>query len=118
MNASFEAIFLHKIPLMDVRAPSEFSRGAFPNAFNLPLLNDEQRHEIGLCYRNHGQEKAIELGYKIFTPEKQQNRVEKWQAFIEQHPEGYLYCFRGGLRSKLTQQWLADADIELSLIHI
>src|SRR5690606_26775848 len=28
------------------------------------------------------------------------------------HPEGYLYCFRGGLRSQLVQQWLAQAGVE------
>ena len=117
MTPSFEALFLNDTPLMDVRAPVEFSRGAFPNSKNLPLLNDKQRHEIGVCYKNHGQEKAIELGYKIFTPDKQQDRITTWQAFIDQHPEGYLYCFRGGLRSKITQQWLADAGTKYPMVQ-
>ena len=29
------------VPLLDVRAPVEFSQGAFPGANNLPLMEDE-----------------------------------------------------------------------------
>ncbi|HEL9828561.1 TPA: tRNA 2-selenouridine(34) synthase MnmH, partial [Klebsiella pneumoniae] len=30
-------------PLIDVRAPVEFSQSAMPAAINLPLMNDEER---------------------------------------------------------------------------
>ena len=36
------SIFLSDTPLMDVRAPVEFSKGSFPQASNVPLLDDEQ----------------------------------------------------------------------------
>ena len=36
----FRQLFLQNVPLMDVRAPVEFAKGAFPQAVNLPLMND------------------------------------------------------------------------------
>jgi tRNA 2-selenouridine synthase len=35
-------------------------------------------------------------------------RIQAWADFARAHPDGYLYCFRGGLRSQITQQWLRD----------
>ncbi|MCX7064076.1 MAG: tRNA 2-selenouridine(34) synthase MnmH, partial [Proteobacteria bacterium] len=31
------------VPLIDLRAPAEFTQGAFPGAINLPLLTDAER---------------------------------------------------------------------------
>ena len=42
----FKSIVLNKTPLIDVRAPVEFEKGAFPNAVNLPIMSDEDRHLI------------------------------------------------------------------------
>src|SRR3546814_8695178 len=40
-------------------------------------------------------------------------RVAAWAEFARAHPDGYLYCFRGGLRSQISQAWLKDeAGIE------
>ena len=37
-------------PLIDVRAPVEFARGALPGAVNLPLRDDAERHAVGIRY--------------------------------------------------------------------
>lgn len=37
-------LFLNNTPMMDVRAPVEFEKGAFPNVVNLLLMTDEERH--------------------------------------------------------------------------
>jgi tRNA 2-selenouridine synthase len=34
--------------------------------------------------------------------------VQNWQNFIEHNPQGVLYCFRGGMRSKISQQWIYE----------
>ena len=112
----YSALFLHDIPLMDVRAPVEASKGAFPNSENIPLLDDEQRHLIGIRYKEAGEEKAIQLGLELATPEIREQRYSEWKRFCGQHPKGYLYCFRGGLRSRTTQQWLAEQGYEYPLI--
>ena len=36
-----------------------------------------------------------------------------WRGFLEQHPDTVLYCFRGGLRSQIAQQWLAEDGWEI-----
>ena len=96
-------------PLIDVRAPSEFIRGALPEAVNLPLLNDDERAAVGTMYKRHGRSAAIELGHRLVCGDVKQARVEGWRAFVESHPDAAIYCARGGLRSEIAQTWLAQA---------
>lgn len=105
----FAAVLLSGAPLLDVRAPVEFSQGAFPSSVNLPLMNDEERHRVGLQYKLAGQDEAIVLGHELVSGDVKAQRVAQWVKFAQAHPEGYLYCFRGGLRSRISQQWLAEA---------
>ena len=102
----YKSIFLSGAPLMDVRAPVEFNKGAFPTAVNLPLMNDIERQKVGTRYKSHGQQSAIALGHELVSGEVKAKRIRDWQKFAQKHPQGYLYCFRGGLRSQLSQQWL------------
>jgi tRNA 2-selenouridine synthase len=107
-TSEFLPLFLTDIPLLDTRAPVEFNKGSFPNAVNLPLMTDEERELVGTCYKQQGQDAAITLGHSLVSGEIKAARVKAWQQFAEQHPEGYLYCFRGGLRSQTCQQWMQD----------
>jgi len=106
---NFREIFLKDIPLLDVRAPIEFKAGAFPGASNIPLLNDEERHLIGLRYKEQGQSAAIALGKKLIDGQPKDTCTARWQAFVQQYPEGALYCFRGGMRSRIAQEWIHGA---------
>jgi tRNA 2-selenouridine synthase len=111
--ADLREIFLHDVPMMDVRAPVEFTKGAFPGVINLPLMNDTERQKVGTSYKQAGQQAAIELGHKLVSGEVKQARIEAWADFARKNPQGLLYCFRGGLRSQITQQWLkSEAGIE------
>lgn len=111
-SADYRAIFLNDTPLMDMRAPVEFNKGAFPNAVNLPLMADIERQKVGTCYKQKGQQAAIELGHQLVSGTVKAGRVEAWAAFSKANPDGYLYCFRGGLRSQIAQQWLREAGID------
>jgi tRNA 2-selenouridine synthase len=102
------ALFLSGVPLMDVRAPVEFEQGAFPGARNLPLLDDGEREQVGTSYTRHGQQAAIELGHRLLAGDHRRDRIDAWARFARAHPEGVLYCFRGGLRSEITQRWLKE----------
>ncbi|MBD1577414.1 tRNA 2-selenouridine(34) synthase MnmH [Vibrio sp. S11_S32] len=115
-SKDFLNIFLNDIPLMDVRAAIEVDKGAFPQSINRPLLDDAQRHEIGICYKEAGEEEAILLGLKLATPEIRAQRLADWKAFCTDNPNGYLYCFRGGLRSHTTQAWLKESGVDYPLI--
>jgi len=112
----YTELFLNNSPMMDVRAPIEFERGAFPTSKNLPIMDDEQREVIGTCYSNYGQEKAIEKGHELVQGEIRDARIASWVEFAKQHPDGSLYCFRGGLRSKITQQWMQEAGVDLPIV--
>jgi tRNA 2-selenouridine synthase SelU len=57
-SAHFRDIFLHDVPMMDVRAPVEFTKGAFPGVINLPLMNDIERQNVGTAYKQEGQQAA------------------------------------------------------------
>ncbi|MEQ5835619.1 tRNA 2-selenouridine(34) synthase MnmH [Marinobacter sp. NFXS9] len=109
-------LFLNDTPLMDVRAPVEFSKGSFPTAINAPLMNDDERHRVGIRYKEAGQQSAIELGHQLVQGDIKQQRIESWIRFTQQHPDGYLFCFRGGLRSQLTQRWIHDAGVDFPLV--
>ncbi|MBB3142356.1 tRNA 2-selenouridine(34) synthase MnmH [Halomonas organivorans] len=97
--------------LIDVRAPVEFAHGALPGAINLPLMDDEERHQIGIEYKRRGQQAAIALGERLVSGGIKTGRVAAWTRLLEAHPEAVVYCFRGGLRSQVAQQWLAEAGI-------
>lgn len=102
----YRAIFLNDVPMMDVRAPVEFAKGAFPGVVNLPLMNDAEREAVGTCYKQQGQQAAIELGHRLVAGDLKAERIAAWVRFAQAHPDGLLYCFRGGLRSQIVQQWL------------
>jgi tRNA 2-selenouridine synthase len=104
----YREIFLNDRPLMDTRAPVEFLKGSFPGVVNLPLMNDHERQRVGTCYKQQGQQAAIELGHQLVSGAIKAERIQAWADFARAHPDGLLYCFRGGLRSQIVQQWLRD----------
>lgn len=108
----YQRIFLEDVPLIDVRAPIEFRQGAFPLTVNLPLMNDRERQIVGTCYKQQGQQAAIALGHSLVNGELRAQRTRAWIEQVAQQPSGYLYCFRGGLRSQLVQQWLHEAGVD------
>ncbi len=116
-TVDYRQIFLQDVPLLDVRAPVEFARGAFPTATNLPLLDDLQREQIGIRYKSAGQDEAVRLGLELATPEIRAQRLRDWLGFSDAHPEGFIYCFRGGLRSRTTQQWMRAQGVDYPLVR-
>jgi tRNA 2-selenouridine synthase len=115
-TADYRQLFLQDLPMMDARAPIEFSKGAFPGVVNLPLMTDDERQKVGTCYKQRGQEAAIALGHQLVSGAIKAERLEAWAAFARANPDGYLYCFRGGLRSHTVQQWLKETGIDYPLV--
>ncbi len=104
----YQSLFLNNVPMLDVRAPIEFKQGAFPFTQNIPLLTDKERADIGTRYKNLGQDAAIKLGHQLIQGKIKSERVDSWVHFFEQQPQAVLYCFRGGMRSKISQQWIYE----------
>jgi len=109
LTDDFRSIVLESRPLIDVRAPVEFHKGAFPHALNLPLMNDEERHLIGIRYKEKGNASAVALGKALIDGKPREERTAKWKAFVKAHPDAYLYCFRGGQRSQISQSWIEES---------
>jgi len=112
----YRSLFLAGVPMMDMRAPSEFTQGAFPSATSLPLMSDNERSQVGTCYKKNGRDAALALGHQLVCDDVKTARMERWSEFARDNPQGYLYCFRGGLRSQTVQQWLRDSGIDYPLV--
>lgn len=70
-----------------------------------PILTDEERHEVGIRYKQEGQEEAVALGYDL-TDAVMAERVAGWRAVCEAGPTAVM-CWRGGMRSKLATEFIA-----------
>lgn len=108
MTKDYEKIIIERTPLIDVRAPIEFEKGAFENTVNLPLMDDEQRRIVGICYKEKGSEEALNLGYKLVSGKIKEERINNWKTQINKYPNSILYCFRGGSRSRISQTWIKE----------
>ena len=110
-SREYHNLLLKKTTIIDVRAPIEFAAGAIPGAINLPLLSDEERHQVGTRYNQDGREAAIELGTHLVKGDIREKRVNAWAELLKGEPRAVICCARGGLRSQISQQWLAENSI-------
>lgn len=118
-DVDFDKIFSNssRYTFIDVRAPIEFIQGHIPQAYNAPILNDFERELIGTTYKKEGSQKAIELGYQLISGETKNKRIQAWIEILKKSTNPILYCFRGGLRSQITQKWLKENQFDVPLIQ-
>lgn len=91
---------------IDARSEAEFLKGHLPGAVNVPLLSNEERHEIGIAYKKQGRSKAVKLGLALVGP-KMSHLYGKYESLGKEKPL-LFYCWRGGLRSQISStlyQW-------------
>lgn len=85
------------LPAIDVRSENEFQQGHIPGAVNIPILNNEERVQVGTDYKQRGQMEAIKTGFKLVGP-----RIADMVSEAEKISEGrelLVHCWRGGMRS-------------------
>jgi tRNA 2-selenouridine synthase len=114
---TYKNLFLNSQPLLDVRSESEFAQGSFPNTTNIPLLNDAERHEVGLCYAKEGHAAAVVLGKNLVSGERKKQLMADWLQWARANPSGLLFCWRGGERSRIAQTWLKDCGVNIPRIE-
>ncbi len=101
-------------PTLDVRSPLEYEHAHIPGAFNLGLLNNEERKIIGTTYKKSGNQAAVIQGYQLVGP--------KFSQFIEEalkispYKNINVYCWRGGLRSNIMAFVLHTAGFKVNLL--
>lgn len=103
-------------PLLDVRSEGEFQEGHIPGSLSGPILNNEERHQVGIAYKKLGQEKAIELGLSLVESQKK-IRIQSWLENLKDSVA--VTCWRGGLRSRFASGWLEEeAGSRLNIVQI
>ena len=109
-------ILKENIPMIDLRSPIEFAKGAFPKSYNFPIIDNDEREKIGKTFKNQGNAAAVKLGHQLVSGTLKDARIEKWKFFIEKNPNTWMYCMRGGQRSGIAKEWLNDIGIQVSVV--
>ncbi|MEY4110953.1 MAG: tRNA 2-selenouridine synthase [Bacteroidota bacterium] len=107
-------IFSQETVLIDVRSESEFRQGHIPGAVNVPVLNDEHRRQVGICYKEEGRDAAVRLGFRLAGP-LFSDMIAKVDA-LSVVGEVYIYCWRGGMRSAFFGWILSAAGFRTRVI--
>ncbi|ANP35466.1 tRNA 2-selenouridine synthase [Phaeobacter gallaeciensis] len=84
--------------IIDVRSPAEFAEDHVPGAINLPVLNNEERAEVGTIYVQESPFLARKLGAAMVF----RNAARHIEETLSQYEGGWrplVYCWRGGQRS-------------------
>ncbi|MEL7647925.1 MAG: tRNA 2-selenouridine(34) synthase MnmH [Sedimentibacter sp.] len=87
-----------KFFFIDVRSPSEYEDDTIPGAVNIPLLNDDERKQVGTTYVQVGKTEAKRLGVKLISP-KMPDMFEQVVDLKYKHGQLAAFCARGGYRS-------------------
>ena len=83
--------------IIDARTPLEFAEDHLPGAFNVPILTNEERVEIGTIHKQQGPQPARVRGLELTC-----GRFAAMMSEAVNHAAGrpiLVYCWRGGLRS-------------------
>lgn len=84
--------------IIDVRSPSEYAHDHIPGSINCPVLDDEQRAQVGTLDRQVNPFEARKIGAALVS----QNIGMFLQQRFLQMPKDWkplVYCWRGGNRS-------------------
>ena len=112
IDALLTSLQTHGRALIDVRSEDEFAEGHIPGAINIPILNNEERHLVGLTYKQQGQERALEKGHELVAPHRAE-RIAMWSQIARHSPlPPIIMCWRGGLRSRIACDWLQEAGVQ------
>lgn len=96
---SLDTFFAHDFDcVIDVRSPAEFAEDRVPGAINLPVLDNEERAQVGTIYKQDSPFKARKIGAALVF----RNAAAHIAGPLAHHPGGWrplVYCWRGGQRS-------------------
>lgn len=84
--------------IIDVRSPAEFAEDHIPGAINCPVLDNEQRIQVGTLYKQVSPFEAKKIGAALVS----ENIAKHLKASFLDRPKSWkplIYCWRGGDRS-------------------
>ncbi len=88
---------------IDVRSPGEFAEGTVPGSYNIPLFDNQERHDIGTIYKQQSIEAAKARGVEIVAA-KLPTMMRELQSIPGRKA---IFCWRGGMRSKTAATLLS-----------
>jgi len=92
--------------ILDVRSEAEFEQSHLPGAVSFPILDNEQRREVGLLYKHRGRDCAVQRALEFAEPKLPRLRYLVEEA-VSTKKTPLIYCWRGGGRSAYTTQEIA-----------
>ena len=101
--------------IIDVRSPAEFADDHIPGAINLPVLDDQQRAEIGNIYKQINPFTAKRVGAALVA----QNIAGHLQTALKDKARDWrplVYCWRGGQRSGAMAQIFSNIGWHSSVV--
>ena len=84
--------------VIDVRSPDEFAVDHIPGALNFPVLNNQERAQIGTLYKQVSPFAAKKLGAALVS-RNIANHIENSLIDLPRDWRPLIYCWRGGERS-------------------
>lgn len=84
--------------IIDVRTPAEFAEDHIPNSINCPVLDNEQRIEVGTLYKQHSPFAAKKIG-AAYVAENIALHLRRTFQDRPKHWRPLIVCWRGGQRS-------------------
>lgn len=102
------------LPVIDTRSESEFAGGHMPGAFNVPILTNEERREVGITYKQKGKEEAVQVGFDIVG--QRFGSILRDAKKVIPARQVCVYCWRGGMRSNITSWILSLAGFKVYLL--
>ena len=109
-----EALKLEDAQLIDARSPKEYEEDHLEGAVNIPLLDNDERHEIGTIYKQISRDLAIEKGLTYYA-----KKIPTIFKTIEpfKNKKLVIYCARGGMRSGIIASLLDSIGLEVYQIE-
>ena len=85
--------------------PSQFEGSRVPMKLFLMDLLKAYKYGIKTLYYHTTRDGS---GDELVKGSLKEQRIGNWLDFANKHPTGALFCFRGGLRSKIAQEWIYE----------
>ena len=84
--------------VIDVRSPAEFALDHIPGAVNFPVLNNEERAQVGTLYKQTSPFAAKKIGAALVS-RNIATHIENHLLDLPREWRPLIYCWRGGERS-------------------
>lgn len=102
--------------LVDVRSPKEYAKATIPGAVNLPVLDNDERREVGILYDSGKIEEAKQYGISTLSP-RLPEMFQQYQEYARQYDQMVIFCSRGGFRSNSIFSLLKSLGLNVSRLE-